>query len=434
MNVVECLQLRESLFSALTALQMTDALRRRCAPKSTCLHSADANISHSIFLQNAVRHNLSVQTCFKRVKRHGMEKPSWWTVDMAEVAKRRLVLRPTVNASNHGSGDIDIEGGGPFLPPRRNTYSGPHPNAASTISNDTSGINKTTCRVASTNDLVSATNIQFMNGNAKRTHYAPIRPAVSGHPPDIFMVGNGGYATPGSGGSPYNEMSGESVALVSVMTDRVSIGWFPGIKTDMDDVFLKPCAVDASPVRSNNLNNNPTLVPSVTLVCKESPSSDHLYRQAQLEVSFQANDGSTPVVSSTSSPTMYNWVSSSTNSPCSQASPSPNSHMPTVLGHFNTWPTMSEANVDNRGGAAAPNQTLRVKTLRGNVEDINFNGLLPMRTVVKCDGMTQTDEANEKRDVMSKNFERPQWDQTLPNGYDQSYVSAASAIDLFCQP
>jgi len=45
--------------------------------------------------KNAVRHNLSVQSCFKRVKRHGVEKPSWWTVDVRQVAKRRLSVQPT---------------------------------------------------------------------------------------------------------------------------------------------------------------------------------------------------------------------------------------------------------------------------------------------------------------------------------------------------
>jgi len=38
--------------------------------------------------QNSVRHNLSLHGRFKRVKRNGMDKPSWWTVDVNEEAKR----------------------------------------------------------------------------------------------------------------------------------------------------------------------------------------------------------------------------------------------------------------------------------------------------------------------------------------------------------
>lgn len=46
---------------------------------------------NSIFIpfQNSVRHNLSLHSRFKRVKRNGMDKPSWWTVDLTEQSKDR---------------------------------------------------------------------------------------------------------------------------------------------------------------------------------------------------------------------------------------------------------------------------------------------------------------------------------------------------------
>jgi len=44
--------------------------------------------------KNSVRHNLSLHARFKRVKRNGMDKPSWWTVDLSEEAKRERSKRP----------------------------------------------------------------------------------------------------------------------------------------------------------------------------------------------------------------------------------------------------------------------------------------------------------------------------------------------------
>lgn len=46
------------------------------------------NLHSSTGWKNSVRHNLSLHSRFKRVKRNGMDKPSWWTVDLNEEAKR----------------------------------------------------------------------------------------------------------------------------------------------------------------------------------------------------------------------------------------------------------------------------------------------------------------------------------------------------------
>uniref|UniRef100_A0A915KWJ3 Fork-head domain-containing protein n=1 Tax=Romanomermis culicivorax TaxID=13658 RepID=A0A915KWJ3_ROMCU len=46
------------------------------------------NLHSSTGWKNSVRHNLSLHSRFKRVKRNGMDKPSWWTVDLTEEAKR----------------------------------------------------------------------------------------------------------------------------------------------------------------------------------------------------------------------------------------------------------------------------------------------------------------------------------------------------------
>jgi hypothetical protein len=185
-------------------------------------------------------------------------------------------------------------------------------------------------------------------------------------------------------------------------------------------VFLKPCALDSTssieskPYRSHNF------IPSVTLVCKEPPTANQPYRQAQLEVSFQAND--TGHLAQTSSPGAYNWTSSNSN--CTQSSLS-------QMNHFNTWSNIAETinvanHIDHGDGDTTPNQTLRVKTIWGNVEDINFNGLLPMRTVVKCDGGTQTDEANDRKDVVSKNMVKSNWNQASMSRYQEAQVSSFS--------